>query len=508
MTEFVMPEGMAEPADLRPAPSGERRRPVWVVPDEVPAVVPRSARYTEARWVAKYRWASLASDLGAGAIGASLALVARFGAQINLGYVVLGALLPIAWLACVALQRGYEARYFGTGPEEFRSIIRAAVALTALVAITSYATKSEVARGFVVLAVPMTCVAAMFGRWVLHRQISWRRVAGRCMRRVLVVGRNEQVTTLRRHLEERPTDGYVVVAGCLPRGDALEEAGLEQLGRAEMDILAAVDQYDVEVVAVAADPELAGHSLRKLSWALEQRGVELIVSPGIVEVAGPRISIRPVAGLSLLHLERPSVSGGPHLMKSIFDRVVGCLLLFAVAPILLVTAVLVKFTSRGPVLFKQTRVGRGGEQFQMLKFRTMVADAEARKAELHALSDGNGVLFKIRDDPRVTKVGRYLRRFSIDELPQLVNVLRGDMSLVGPRPPLPAEVAQYQIDDARRMLVKPGLTGLWQVSGRSDLTWEESMRLDLRYADNWSIALDLLILWKTARAVLGSDGAY
>ncbi|MET9274984.1 sugar transferase [Kribbella sp. NPDC003557] len=513
MSDFVMSEGLAEPADLRPAPSGERRRPVWVVPDEVPAVVPRAARFTEARWVGKYRWAALAGDLGAALFGVSLALVVRFGAQINLGYVLLGAVLPIAWLVCVALERGYETRYFGTGPEEFRSIIRAAVALTAVVAITSYATKSQVARGFVVLAVPMTCFAAMFARWVLHRQISKRRIADRCMRKVLVVGRNDQVTTLRRHLEERKTDGYVVVASCLPRGDtpvnhAAEEPEPDRLGRAEMDILKAVDEWDADVVAVAADPELSGHSLRKLSWALEQRGVELIVSPGIVEVAGPRISIRPVAGLSLLHLERPSVSGGPHILKSVFDRVVGCLLLLAVAPILLVTAVLVKVTSRGPVLFRQTRVGRGGEQFQMLKFRTMVVDAEERKAELHALNEGNGVLFKLRDDPRVTRVGRYLRRFSIDELPQLVNVLRGDMSLVGPRPPLPAEVAQYAIDDARRMLVKPGLTGLWQVSGRSDLTWEESMRLDLRYADNWSIALDLLILWKTARAVLGSDGAY
>ncbi|MGW6277607.1 sugar transferase [Kribbella sp. NPDC055071] len=508
MTEFVMSEGLAEPADLGPASSGERRRPVWVVPDEIPAIVPRSARFTEARWVAKYRWYSLGGDLAAAVIGGSLALVARFGASINLGYFVLGALLPIAWLACVALQRGYETRYFGTGPEEFRSIIRAGVALTALVAITSYATKSEVARGFVVVAVPMTCLASMVARWVLHRSISWRRYAGRCMRRVLVVGRNDQATTLFRHMEERPADGYVVVATCLPRGDAFEEPGPERLGRTEMDILAAVDQYAVDVVAVAADPELAGYTLRKLSWALEQRGVELIVSPGIVEVAGPRISIRPVAGLSLLHLERPSVSGGPYLVKGIFDRSVGFLMLLGIAPLLLITAALIKLTTRGPVLFRQVRVGRGGEQFSMLKFRTMVVDAEARKADLHALNEGNGILFKMRDDPRITKVGKYLRRFSIDELPQLVNVLRGDMSLVGPRPPLPAEVAQYAIDDARRMLVKPGLTGLWQVSGRSDLTWEESMRLDLRYADNWSIALDLLILWKTARAVLGSDGAY
>jgi len=188
--------------------------------------------------------------------------------------------------------------------------------------------------------------------------------------------------------------------------------------------------------------------------------------------------------------------------------VVGFFLLLLAAPILLVAAVLVKCTSRGPVLFRQTRVGRAGDEFSMLKFRSMVVDAEDRKADLDELSDGNDVLFKLRDDPRVTRVGRYLRRFSVDELPQLVNVLRGEMSLVGPRPPLPTEVATYAIDDARRMLVKPGLTGLWQVSGRSDLTWEESVRLDLRYVDNWSIALDLLILWKTARAVFGRDGAY
>jgi exopolysaccharide biosynthesis polyprenyl glycosylphosphotransferase len=482
---------------------------LWVVPDEVPAIVPRSARFTEARWVAKYRWAALGGDLIAALVGVSLALVARFGAQINVGYFVLGAVLPVAWLACVALERGYETRYFGTGPEEFRSILRGAVALTALIAVTSYATKSNVARGFVVLAVPMTCLAALLVRWLLHRSLASRRFVGRCMRRVLIVGRNEQVATLMRHLEERPADGYTVVATCLPRGSVEEpDAGSDKLGRTEVDILAAVDMYAVDVVAVAADPELGGQSLRRLSWALEQRGIDLVVSPGIVEVAGPRISIRPVAGLSLLHLERPSVSGGPHLLKNIFDRVVGFFLLLLAAPILLVAAVLVKFTSRGPVLFRQTRVGRAGDEFSMLKFRSMVVDAEERKAELHELSDGNDVLFKLRDDPRVTRVGRYLRRFSVDELPQLVNVLRGEMSLVGPRPPLATEVATYAIDDARRMLVKPGLTGLWQVSGRSDLTWEESVRLDLRYVDNWSIALDLLILWKTARAVFGRDGAY
>ena len=399
-----MSEGLAEPAELRPASSGERRRPVWVVPDEVPAIVPQSARFTEARWVGRYRRAALAADLGAGVIGGSLALVARFGAQINVGYFLVGALLPIAWLACVALQRGYETRYFGTGPEEFRSIIRAAVALTAVVAITSYATKSEVARGFVVLAVPMTCLAAMTGRWVLHRSISWRRFAGRCMRRVLVVGRNDQVSTLRRHLEERPADGYVVVASCLPRGDAFAEPELELLGRTEMDILAAVDKYDVDVVAVAADPELAGYTLRKLSWALEQRGVELIVSPGIVEVAGPRISIRPVAGLSLLHLERPSVSGGPHLLKSIFDRVVGCLLLLAFAPLMLGVALMIRLTSAGRRCSgRRGSVRRASRSRSTSSGRCTPTRRPTQGRAGQALNERReGVLFKIKNDPRIT----------------------------------------------------------------------------------------------------------
>ena len=210
----------------------------------------------------------------------------------------------------------------------------------------------------------------------------------------------------------------------------------------------------------------------------------------------------------MLHLERPSVSGGPHLFKSVFDRVVALMLVLLAAPVLLAIAVAVKVTSRGPVLFRQTRVGRGGGEFKMLKFRSMCADAEQRKAELEALSEGNGVQFKMKADPRITPLGRLLRRLSLDELPQLFNVLRGEMSLVGPRPPLPSEVAMYAADDTRRMLVKPGVTGLWQVSGRSDLTWEESVRLDLRYVDNWSISLDLLILAKTARAVLRREGAY
>jgi exopolysaccharide biosynthesis polyprenyl glycosylphosphotransferase len=192
----------------------------------------------------------------------------------------------------------------------------------------------------------------------------------------------------------------------------------------------------------------------------------------------------------------------------VLDRTLALLLLVLICPLLLVVAAAVKCTSRGPVFFKQHRVGRGQREFLLWKFRTMTADAEAQRARLEALNEHDGPLFKMRSDPRVTPVGRLLRRWSIDELPQLLNVVRGDMSLVGPRPPLPSEVAGYSTDVRRRLLVKPGVTGLWQVSGRSDLSWEETVRLDLHYVENWSVAFDFLILWKTLGAVFRGRGAY
>ena len=481
-------------------------RPLWVVPHEVPAIVPLSSRSTEPHWVGVYRWAALGGDLLAAMLGVSVALLTRFAYHVGSGYLIVSSVLPLAWVCAVALSKGYDPRYFGAGPDEFRSLLRSGVGLTAAVAMASYATRTEIARGFVVLAIPVMVLSALVLRYALRKDLHRHRVRGRCMHRVLVVGRSGPAATLCEHLESRPTDGFRVVATCRPRGDSSGPLLPEELD--EPDILAAADRYAVEVVAIATDPELAGQSLRRLSWALEQRGIELIVSPGIIEVAGPRISVRPVAGLSLLHLERPSVSGGPHLMKAVFDRVIALGLIVLLAPVLIGLAIAVRLSSPGPVLFRQQRVGRAGVEFTMLKFRSMYADAEHRLGDLYALSDGNGVIFKMRDDPRMTPLGRWIRRFSVDELPQLFNVLRGDMSLVGPRPPLSEEVALYAADDSRRMLVKPGITGLWQVSGRSDLSWDESVRLDLRYVDNWSMTLDLLILWKTVRAVIYGAGAY
>lgn len=248
--------------------------------------------------------------------------------------------------------------------------------------------------------------------------------------------------------------------------------------------------------------------VKKLSWDLEKLGVQIIVAPSIMDVAGPRIHTKPVAGLPLLHVQMPGYSGPQHILKRCFDILSSSILILLLSPVMLAIAALVKFTSRGPVIFKQQRIGLNGESFKMWKFRSMVVDAEARLKELRDKNEGNGLLFKMKDDPRITKVGKVLRRFSLDELPQLFNVLGGSMSLVGPRPPLKTEVEQYNDEIGRRLLVKPGVTGLWQVSGRSDLSLEESVRLDLYYVENWTVAGDILILLKTVKAVFGRDGAY
>jgi exopolysaccharide biosynthesis polyprenyl glycosylphosphotransferase len=274
------------------------------------------------------------------------------------------------------------------------------------------------------------------------------------------------------------------------------------------EVLAAVDATQAHVVAIVADHELSGQMLRRLSWELEERDVDLVVDPGLVDVAGARLSIHPVADLSLLHVQGSRPSGERMAAKGVFDRTLATALLLLASPAMLAIALAVRLSSSGPVLYRQTRVGVNGRPFTMFKFRSMIAGADQLLADLTALNEGNEVLFKLKRDPRVTRVGSFLRRYSLDELPQLINVVRGDMSLVGPRPPLPSEVDTYDAIAVRRLRLRPGLTGLWQVSGRSDLSWEESLRLDLRYVDNWSMALDLSILIRTWRAVLSGDGAY
>lgn len=296
-----------------------------------------------------------------------------------------------------------------------------------------------------------------------------------------------------------------VVGACAPHDGIGDVEGVPVLGDFS-DVALAVGQVHADTVAVLACPEMDGVALRRLAWRLEKTDTDLVVAPALMEVAGPRITIRPAAGLPLLHVDHPEISGLRQVVKNLFDRVGAGMLLAALLPLLVGVAAAVRASGSGPALFRQTRVGRDGAEFTIYKFRTMRADAERRKITLS--SDGQGPLFKIKNDPRVTPLGAWLRRHSLDELPQLINVLLGHMSLVGPRPPLPEEVAGYGDDVRRRLLVKPGMTGLWQVSGRSDLSWEESVRLDLRYVESWSLMLDLQILWKTWSAVARGAGAY
>jgi len=426
-------------------------------------------------------------------------------------YGFLTMILPTVWVATVAANRAYEFRYLGIGSEEFRRVMTGAVWLVAIVGTFSWATKAELARGYILVALPLTTALTLIGRYLVRKQLHRLRAQGRCQQKVVVVGQASTAADLVQQLRREPYHGYQVVAVCLPGGSAwadIESVDVPVGGTFD-SVAAAVRRYRADTVAVLTCPEMDGPRLRRLSWELEQFGTDILVAPTLVEVAGPRISIRPAAGLPLMHVEHPSLTGGRRVAKAIFDRVGAALLLLALSPLLLLLALLVKLSGSGPVLFRQTRYGRHGEQFMIYKFRTMVANAEELKADLdHLNKHAEGPLFKIDDDPRITPAGAILRKYSLDELPQLLNVLLGNMSLVGPRPPLPDEVEQYGIDARRRLAVKPGLTGLWQISGRSDLSWEDSVRLDLRYVENWSLALDAMILWKTVFVVAKGNGAY
>ncbi|MGY1774409.1 sugar transferase [Geodermatophilus sp. SYSU D00804] len=418
--------------------------------------------------------------------------------------------LPFVWVLAMLVGRAYEERFLWIGPDEFRRVFDTAVLLLAAVATVSWGLEIDVARGFVVVALPLATVLTLAVR-VAHRQwLRRERGRGRHLQTTLLVGHRSAVGALDEQIDREAHHGLKVVGCCLPAGhDDVMDAfnGLPVLGGLD-EVAAVVREYEVDTVAVLPCPELDGPALRRLGWELEDTPAELLLAPAVTEIVGSRVRIRPVSGLPLLHMERPELKGVRRLAKEAFDRTSAALGLLLLLPLLLGVAVAVKATSRGPVFYRQERVGRDGAPFRMIKFRSMVVDADRMVDALAAETDGNGVLFKKKADPRVTRVGRVLRRYSIDELPQLVNVLKGDMSLVGPRPPLQREVEQYGSDMHRRFLVKPGLTGLWQVSGRSDLSWDDSVRIDVRYVENWSLAFDAMILCKTVGAVLRGSGAY
>jgi exopolysaccharide biosynthesis polyprenyl glycosylphosphotransferase len=471
---------------------------------------PPGAAHELPSWIRRYLRVACAADFGCALAAALLAFLLRFdfNSHAHEAYLAASLTLPALWLVAVAVAGGYDARFIGVGPDEFRRILSAGVALTAGVAIVSYLTRMELARGYVVIALPCATLFDLAARFGLRKRLHKRRRKGRCMRRVVVAGHASVLASLAALLRRETYHGLRVVAACsADSAPGRQIDGIPVHGGLE-SVATAVSRFEADTVAVLACPEMSGTSLRDLSWELERSGADLYVAPALLDVAGPRTTIRPIVGLPLLHLDHAELTGVRLAMKDALDRFVALVALLFSAPALALVSLLIRLTDGGPAMFRQTRVGRDGRAFTVYKFRTMVQDAEARKAQLASSNEHDGMLFKIRDDPRVTALGAWLRRWSVDEVPQLVNVLRGEMSLVGPRPALPEEAEGYRDHVRRRLAVKPGLTGLWQVSGRSELSWEESVRLDLRYVENWSFVLDLQILWKTWSAVTGHKGAY
>ncbi|MBL0749115.1 sugar transferase [Nocardioides baculatus] len=412
------------------------------------------------------------------------------------------------WLVMLVFFGTYELDVFGAGTEEFKLVVNASFFTAALVATMAFLMQYPLSRGFFVLLFPIGVLLLVLGRLLTRRLIQRFRAAGHFNEKVLLVGTPGYIGEIHTVLAREKWLGYQVM-GCLVPSDyaGLEttSTGIPVLGHSE-EVRAVVDELNPDIVFFTAGAVSSSTALRRLAWDLEDHAhVQIIVAPNVTDVSSERVRIRPVAGLPLMHLGRSRSQLATNDAKRAFD-VVGALAILAVLwPLLLGLMLWIKRHDGGPALFRQTRVGREGAEFTCLKLRSMSVDAEQRLTEVEARDH---VLFKSTEDPRVTKPGRFIRRFSLDELPQLMNVLRGEMSLVGPRPPLPSEVQQYEDDMLRRLNVLPGMTGLWQVSGRSDLSWEDTVRLDLYYVDNWSMVQDLLILARTVSAVVSSRGAY
>jgi exopolysaccharide biosynthesis polyprenyl glycosylphosphotransferase len=449
--------------------------------DRPSARKPVSRTPPRSRWQRGYRRAAIVVDLLA--VVVSAALYAQWGSATIPVVLGLGAVVLVLSACALGVARAWDPLVFGHGSAEFSRLLRGFLGAAIVVALVSLASQLPAGRPWVFGVLPIAGAIATAGRlglrWELHR----RRRAGMALARVLAVGTEEAVAALVAQTRRAPHHGWRITAACTPTGRG-EDGGPELAGVpvvGDLDAVAGLTRsLEFEAVSVVQAPGWSPRRLQQLAWDLEETDTELVVEPGLMEVAGPRLHVDSLDGLPLLRLTHPTFTGASRLLKGMIDRAASVLILLVIAPLLIAVAIAVALDG-GPVFFRQTRVGVGGREFKMIKFRSMVPDAERLRADLLAQNEGAGPLFKMRRDPRITRVGLFLRRYSLDELPQLFNVLGGSMSLVGPRPPLPSEVAGYAAEAWRRLLVKPGMTGLWQVSGRSDLSWEEALRLDLRY---------------------------
>lgn len=477
---------------------------------------------TEKRWNRRYRNYLRASDLLIVLASVFVAQFARFGTWaeepsldtysilgFNASYTFLSIVIALGWALSLSLSDTRDPAVIGSGSSEYSRIVEATIQLFGALAIFDLLLKLSISRGYLLISFPLGLLLLLSSRLLWRKWLDAMRKRGKCLDRALIVGEPGKAQHVARQIDGSRSSGLRIVGVTTSSmiGSDVYSGDVFPTDFSVPHLVNIVDETHPDAVVLVGEDRMGPREIRQLGWELEERSTELIVSPPLTDIAGPRIHTRPVAGLSLISVEYARFTGIKYWVKRVADIVAASLLVLLLSPLLVVVTLFVK-SDGGPVIFRQERIGKNGIPFKMLKFRSMIVDAEAKLAELEAKSDGNGVMFKMKDDPRVTKVGRFLRRYSIDELPQLFNVLGGTMSLVGPRPALPKEVATYDEWATRRLLVQPGITGLWQVSGRSNLTWEESVRLDQHYVENWSLTTDLLILLRTLKAVVGSDGAY
>ncbi len=420
-------------------------------------------------------------------------------ASAPLDYTTVSVGLSLAWLLALAVWGTRQPRVIGYGVGEYRLVLAASVQLFGLVGIAAYLTTADLSRGYFLLSLPLGGAALLLGRMLCRLWLGRRRRAGAMSARVVLVGRAEENARVAEELERHSDAGLRVVGAHIvtrnPDGSTWTEEDATRLSQA-------LSELDADSVLVSGGAALDAGDIRRIGWGLHPGRQHLIVAVNLTDVAGPRLHTRPVAGLPLVHIETPQFSAAQRVMKRAFDIVCSGTLIVLLSPVLAVIALLVRASGPGRVLYRQERVGQGGEHFGMLKFRSMIDGADARLQELLAAQGREGSpLFKIDNDPRITPLGRWLRKYSLDELPQLFNVLGGQMSLVGPRPQRDAEVEFYDDDAHRRLMVRPGMSGLWQVSGRSALAWDDAIRLDLFYVENWSLVGDVAILLRTFKAV-------
>ncbi len=450
-----------------------------------------------AQW---FRFESLSAEEGVIHRGVELA---------GLSYTLVSAVLALSWLWALSLAESRSDQVLGQGADEYRKVTTASFAVFGAIAVIAYLLQIEVARGYLLISLPVGLLLLLATRRGWRGWLTRRRLHGEHLTHVLLVGSADTVAQIAHELHRNPAAGYRVVGACLsgtagqrtvPGTDIPVQGGVD-------DVTRALAVTEADTVAISGSSDLPPDKVKRIAWGLEATGHQLVLTPSIVDIAGPRIHTRNVQGLPLIHVEIPELSKGQRFVKRTFDLVASTLGVLVISPLLIALAVIVKAGDGGPIFFRQTRVGLDGKPFTMWKFRSMVPQAEELRQQLLAeravgTDAGNTVLAKWRADPRITPVGRWMRRFSLDELPQLFNVITGSMSLVGPRPPLGDEVAQYEDHVHRRFLMKPGITGLWQVSGRSTLSWDDSVRLDLSYVENYSLFFDLIILFRTVRAVV------